>query len=127
MAYISDASDRARERALQGLQPRDFNLGSEHVRLWRRAARISGIRRVHDIAGTCNLLVDERRRTPSLLKHEVRVRGIDAHVQGHAIRLGAEAIDIGQRRRASIPANAGERICCSIVTLTSAPPSMNGR
>ena len=102
-------SNLARERALQRLQPCDLHFGPEHIRLRRRAARISGVCRVDDIPGKRDLLVDEYRRTSPLLEHQVGVRCVDSHIERRASRFGPQAIDVSEGGCASMTANAGER------------------
>ena len=47
--------------------------------------------------------------SPPLLEHQVRVRGVDSHIERRAIRFGPQAIDIRQRGGPAVAANAGQR------------------
>ena len=100
----------------------------KHVGLRRGSAGVSRIRRADDVAREHDLLRDERCRPPSLLQHQEGVGRLYADVQAWSgSRRRVADRHLPERMRGGGRECRTSGICCSIVKLTSAPPSMNGK
>jgi hypothetical protein len=73
------------------------------------------------------LLVDQRGCPTAFPQHQEGGGCLEANIERGAGRLGAQSVEVRQRWPSPMPSNRRKRDRCSIVTLTSAPPGMNGR
>ena len=122
------AAHLADERARKRFESRHLDLGAQHVGLRRGSAGVAGVGGADDVARERELFGDERLRSvgaPAASGRRwppgCRRRGWSGSPRRAVDRHRPGRMRVGDRECRTTG------ICCSIVTLTSAPPSMNGR